>query len=118
MEEIKKIEVTLGATAVGVIAVGEGQLIEMHRLVYGQWPPWNKAGGYTLGKRWATPAAALLEILGARRDSLFAARTLRMLVSDLRTRFFESTIHAARMRATMDLPDLGESQVRARSSSS
>jgi hypothetical protein len=107
MEQIEALDFTMGATGAEVIAVGEGQLIEMHRLAYGKRPPWNDAGGSEQGKRLATPAEALLDLLAARRDSLFAARrTLRDLVGDFRARLLESTIHAARMRVSMDLPDL------------
>jgi hypothetical protein len=109
MERIAELDFTLGATASGLIAVGEGQLIENHRLVYGRWPKWNRAGGSNDGKRWARPAKDLLEMLGGRRTSLFVARrTLREVASDFRVRLFEATIHAARMRAVMDSHQLGQ----------
>lgn len=108
MENIAQLDFTLGATAREVIAVGEGQLIEMHRLVYCSRPPWNGVGGSRDGARWATAAPALLEILAARRGSLFVARrSLRDLAESLRSRFFESTIHAARMRAVMETHEVG-----------
>jgi hypothetical protein len=108
MEEVARLDFTLGGTADNVIAVGEGQLIEMHRLVHGSWPPWNKTGGSKDGKRWATAAPALLDIFAARRSSLFVARrSLRDLATDLRARLFEATIHASRMRAVMDAHEVG-----------
>jgi hypothetical protein len=102
-EEVAAIDFTLGGTASEIIAVGEGQLIEMHRLVHGARPPWNKTGGSRDGKRWAEKAPALLDILAARRDSLFVARrTLREVAWNIKWRFYEATIHAARIRAVMD----------------
>lgn len=103
MEQIQKLDPTMGATAARTIAVGEGQLIEMHRLVHGKWPAWNRTGGAASGKRYAKHAPALLELLAARRDSLFAARsTLRTVADDLHVRLLEATIHASRMRAMME----------------
>jgi hypothetical protein len=116
MEVLNEIDFTMGWQSKSVIAVGEGQLIETHRLVYGRHPCWNGPGGSKQGQRWATAAPALLELLSARRDSLFAARRpLRVLASDFGARLKESTIHASRMRAVMDahevwqLPRSGES---------
>jgi hypothetical protein len=109
MEEIRKLDFTMGTTAGGTIRVGEGQLIEMHRLVYGKRPPWNRTGGAERGKRYATPAAAVLEVLAAARDSLFAARSpLRTVVADLRVRLFEATIHASRMRTVIEANGLAK----------
>ena len=103
MEQIQELNPMMGASAARTIAVGEGQLIEMHRLAYGTRPPWNRTGGSRGGKRYATPAPALLELLAARRESLFAARrTLRSIAGDFRLRLFEATIHASRMRAMME----------------
>jgi hypothetical protein len=107
LEQVAAIDPTLGATAGDLIAVGEGQLIEMHKLLYGRRPAWNEKGGSRLGQRWAKPAPALLELLAARRQSLFAARyPLRELVADFRLRLFEGTIHAARLRAVQDAHEL------------
>lgn len=103
LEQIAALDPALGATAGDLIAVGEGQLIEMHRLLYGGWPAWNGTGGSREGQRWAAPAPAPLEVLSGRRSSLFAARhSLRELVADFRLRLFEGKIHAARMRAVLD----------------
>lgn len=111
LEDIAAIDPTLGAVARNVIGVGEGQLIEIHRLVHGRWPGWNKTGGSTRGQRWATPARDLLDVLSLRRDSLFTARRgLRVVAQDLRIRVFESTIHAARMRAVMGAHNVGRPQ--------
>lgn len=107
MEEIQKLDFTMGTTADRTASVGEGQLIEMHRLAYGARPPWNRTGGALGGKRYATAATALLEVLAARRDSLFAARRpLRELADSFRFRLCEATIHAARMRAMMEAHDI------------
>ena len=66
-------------------------------------PPWNRTGGSRGGKRYATPAPALLDRLAARGESLFAARrTLRSIAGDYQLRLFEATIHASRMRAMME----------------
>lgn len=109
MEQVRNLDVTMGSTASGTIAVAEGQLIEMHRLVYGTRPPWNSTGGSGRGKRYATSASALLEVLAAARQSLFAARRpLRTVVADLRIRLFEATIHASRMRAVMEANGLAK----------
>ncbi len=102
LEDINAIDPTLGAVARNIIEVGEGQLIEMHRLVHGRWPAWNKTGGAKAGQRWATAARGLLDVLSLSRDSLFTARRpLRVVAEDLRIRFYESTVHASRMRAVM-----------------
>lgn len=106
MEEIQKLDPMMGTTAAEAIEVGEGQLIEMHRLLYGKRPLWNRTGGSTRGKRYATRAPALLDLLAARRESLFAARqTLRSIAGNFRLRLFEATIHASRMRAMMEAHD-------------
>jgi hypothetical protein len=107
LEEVGEIDFTLGASSRDLIAVGEGQLIEMHKLVYGRRPPWNRTGGSKQGQRWATAASALLEVLAGSRQSLFAAREpLRTLTSNFKLMFFESTIHAARLRAVQEAHDL------------
>jgi hypothetical protein len=103
MEQIQTLDPTMGATAARTIAVGEGQLIEMHRLLHGRRPAWNRTGGSRGGKRYATRAPALLDLLAARRESLFAARhSLRVTTGSFRLRLFEATIHASRMRAMME----------------
>jgi hypothetical protein len=107
LEEIGEIDFTLGAVARDLIAVGEGQLIEMHRLAYGDWPAWNRTGGSKQGQRWATPALSLLEMLAGKRKSLFAARNrLRPLTESFKLMYFESTIHAARLRAVQQAHDV------------
>lgn len=109
MEQLYEIDATLGWQQQQVLAVGEGQLIETHRLVYGRRPPWNTDPGSLLGRRWATEAAPLLELLAARRESLFAARVpIRQLATDLGPRFKEGVIHASRMRAVMALHEVAE----------
>lgn len=91
LEQVQQISLLLGATASGLVATGEGQLIEIHRLVHGHRPRWNKTGGARDGKRWATQASGLLDVLALRRDSLFTARApLRTVADDLRVRFFEA----------------------------
>jgi hypothetical protein len=106
MEEIRKLDPMMGTTAAEAIEVGEGQLIEMHYLLYGKRPLWNRTGGSIRGKRYATQAPALLDLLAAQRDSLFAARqTLRSIAGSFRSRLFEATIHASRMRAMMEAHD-------------
>lgn len=63
----------------------------------------EETGGSRDGKRWATPASALLDVFAARRSSLFVARrSLRDLARDEAAQVYEAAIHAARMRATMD----------------
>lgn len=108
LEQIAEISPLMGTTANRLITVGEGQLIEAHKLVHDTRPPWNRQGGSKDGRRWATPARALLDVLAVRRESLFAARRgLRELAGDLRARLYESTIHAARMRAVLDAHEVG-----------
>jgi hypothetical protein len=120
LEQVQRISPLMGANASGMTAVGEGQLIEIHRLVHGCWPAWNKVGGARDGKRWATKAAGLLEVLALRRDSLFAARRpLRTVATDLRVRLFEAAVHTARLRTVMGpMPRFGstasEEEVRER----
>jgi hypothetical protein len=93
---------TLGAASSDIISVGEGQLIEIHRLVHGNRPPWNATGGSQSGQRWATAAGARLEVLSGQRDSLFVCRhAIRALPWEIRARIYEAVIHAARMRTVM-----------------
>ncbi|HEX6701353.1 MAG TPA: hypothetical protein VF101_11535 [Gaiellaceae bacterium] len=107
-DAIVALDFTMGVRSDELIAVGEGQLIESHRLTNGRRPPWNKTGGSRTGKQWATRAPALLDILAARRSSLFVARkSLRDLASSEVALGYEAAIHAARMRATMDAHDVG-----------
>ncbi|HEV3002262.1 MAG TPA: hypothetical protein VGW75_16080 [Solirubrobacteraceae bacterium] len=109
MEQLSDIDATLGWQRKQVLAVGEGQLIESHRLAYGASPPWNTDPGSRLGRQWATKADALLDLLAARRESLFAARVpIRRLATDLGARFKEGVIHASRMRAVMALHEVAE----------
>lgn len=108
LEQVNAIDSMLGAQARDLIAVGEGQLIEMHRLVHGAKPRWNKTGGSRVGQAFATPARDLLDVLAMRRDSLFTARKpLRTVARDLQVRFFEATIHAARLRVVMEAHSVG-----------
>jgi hypothetical protein len=98
-----ELDFTLGVRSHELIAVGEGQLIETHRLVHGKRPPWNKTGGARQGRRMATPSPSLLDLLAARRSSLFMARrSLRAIAGDRDAQSYEAAIHASRMRATMD----------------
>lgn len=56
----------------------------------------------------ATAAGGLLDMLAARRRSLFVARrSLRHLAADPDAQRYEAAIHAARMRATMEAHDVG-----------
>ena len=103
-----ELDFTLGVRSDELIGVGEGQLIETHRLVHGSRPRWNRTGGSRQGKRMATAAAGLLDMLAARRHSLFVARrSLRDLAADTDAQRYEAAIHAARMRATMEAHDVG-----------
>jgi hypothetical protein len=107
-DRMVELDFTLGVRSDELIAVGEGQLIETHRLVHGKRPPWNKAGGARQGKRMATASSSLLDLLAARRSSLFMARrSLRDIVGDRDARSYEASIHASRMRATMDAHHVG-----------
>jgi hypothetical protein len=107
-DAIAKINPLLGTSANELIAAGEGQLIETHRLVVGRRPPWNKTGGSKVGARFAMAAPALLDVLAFRRDSLFVARrSLRDLARDETALGYEAAIHAARMRAVMEAHEVG-----------
>lgn len=103
-DEIADVSLTLGAKKSDVIAVGEGQLIELHRLNYGRWPLWNGTGGSKLGQKWAKQtSSSLLDTLSARRESLFVARqALRDLEANPRALEYEAALHTARMRTVME----------------
>jgi len=102
-DAIAAISPLMASGAKDLIAVGEGQLIESHRLTMGARPAWNKAAGSTRGGRFAVKAQCLLDRLAGVRDSLFVARrSLRDLVADPRTPDFEAAIHAARMRTVLE----------------
>lgn len=100
---INRLDPLLGAQPDEVIAVGEGQLIQMHKLVTGSRPKWNKKGGSVQGQRMATASKSLLDVLTARDDRLFVARrTLRELADDAQAQRFEAAIHTARMQTVME----------------
>ena len=108
-DRLTELDFTLGIRSDELIGVGEGQLIETHRLVHGRRPRWNKTGGSKQGKRMANAATALLDILAARRVSLFVARrNLRDLAADADAQAYEAALHASRMRATMDAHEVGQ----------
>jgi hypothetical protein len=111
LDGFQELSLTIGTSSDGIIALGEGQLIELHRKETGVRPPWNGVAGASRGRDLAIDTGtSLIPILAAARDSLFVARrSLRDLVADERALAWEATIHAARMRAVMeghDLPDL------------
>lgn len=119
LDHMQELSLTMGTSSDGIIALGEGQLIELHRKETGVRPPWNAVGGATRGRDLAVDTGtSLIPILAAARDSLFVARrSLRDLVDDERALVWEATIHAARMRAVMEahdirgLPSTGEQDV-------
>jgi hypothetical protein len=119
LDIMQELSVTMGASSDGIIALGEGQLIELHRKETGIRPPWNGVGGATRGRDLAVDTGtSLIPILSAARDSMFVARrSLRDLADDERALIWEATIHAARMRAVMEahdvrgLPTTGEQDV-------
>ncbi len=97
---ISQFEPMIAITGKDFISVGEGQLIEMHRLTRGNVPPWNKTGGAKAGQRFAQAAPALVEVLSGQAGTLFVARrTLRELANDEAAQRYEAAIHAARMEA-------------------
>jgi hypothetical protein len=108
LDQINDLSFTMGARSDEIIALGEGQLIELHRKEQGSRPPWNGVGGAMRGRDLAVDSgASLIPILAARRDSLFVARrSLRELAGDSQARVWEATIHAARMRAVMEAHDV------------
>jgi hypothetical protein len=119
LDIMQELSVTMGTSSDGIIALGEGQLIELHRKETGVRPPWNGVGGATRGRDLAVDTGtSLIPILSAARDSMFVARrSLRDLVEDERGLVWEATIHSARMRAVMEahdvrgLPTTGEQDV-------
>ncbi len=108
LDLMQDLSVTMGASSDGIIALGEGQLIELHRKETGVRPPWNGVGGANRGRDLAVDTGtSLIPILSAARDSMFVARrSLRDLVMDERALAWEATIHAARMRAVMEAHDI------------
>jgi hypothetical protein len=108
LDHFQELSLTMGTSSDGIIALGEGQLIELHRKETGVRPPWNGMGGASRGRDLAVDTGtSLIPILSAARDSLFVARrSLRDLAQDERARVWEATIHAARMRAVMEAHDV------------
>ncbi len=108
LDQINELSLTMGARSDDIIALGEGQLIELHRKETGSWPPWNGVGGLTRGRDLAVDSgASLIPILAAERDSLFVARrSLRDLAHDRQARVWEATLHSARMRAVMEAHEI------------
>lgn len=108
LDLMHEISPSLGAESSEIIALGEGQLIELHRRETGARPSWNKVGGSKYGAELAVENThSLIPILSAARDSLFVARrSLRNLAADERALTWEATIHSARMRAVLDAHDI------------
>jgi hypothetical protein len=108
LDLMHEISPSLGAESSEIIALGEGQLIELHRRETGARPSWNRIGGSKYGAELAIENGhSLIPILSAARDSLFVARrSLRDLTADERARTWEATIHSARMRAVLDAHDI------------
>lgn len=109
MEVVSALSPALGVPSSEIIAVAEGQLIELHRLEFGRRPPWNRVGGAVMGQGWAKPTErSMIRLLAAADCNLFVARrTLRTLASDEQAMRFEATIHAARMRTLIQSHDVG-----------
>lgn len=108
LDLMHEISPSLGAESSKIIALGEGQLIELHRQETGARPSWNQVGGSKYGAELAVENShSLIPILSAARDSLFVARrTLRDLTDDDCALAWETTIHSARMRAVLDAHDI------------
>ena len=108
LDLMHEISPSLGAESSEIIALGEGQLIELHQQETGARPSWNKVGGSKHGAELAAESAhSLIPILSAARDSLFVARrSLRDLIADERALVWEGTIHSARMRAVLEAHDI------------
>lgn len=108
LDLMHEISPSLGAESSEIIALGEGQLIELHRQETGARPSWNRIGGSKYGAELAVENAhSLIPILSAARDSLFVARrSLRNLAADDCALAWETTIHSARMRAVLDAHDI------------
>jgi hypothetical protein len=105
LEDVRRMDPTIGAEAKGLTRIAEGQLIELHKQEYGRWPPWNDVGGSIQGGEWAQPSGrSVIRLLSAADDSLFVARrTLRELVKDKRALQMEALLHAVRMQALKEL---------------
>lgn len=108
LEEVRRLDPTIGVEAKRLTHIAEGQLIELHKREYGRWPPWNDVGGAVQGSEWARPTArSVIKLLSAADQSLFVARrTLRELVEDKRALQWEALLHAVRMHALMELHEM------------
>jgi hypothetical protein len=97
----------------------EGRMIEAHRQLYGQRPPWNKMGGAATARAQLTNRVVdrdLFERLTGLRDDLFCARaTIRVLSENPFAMYLELHMDAVRghalligfERATTELANFG-----------
>ncbi|WP_373481791.1 GIY-YIG nuclease family protein [Acetobacterium sp.] len=83
------------------IKLVEGQLIEAYRLFTGDIPPWNKIGGNTYARKFATKGNFLQIIQafssGDTHNLLISRSTLRELANNATYEWFEVQLHALRM---------------------
>lgn len=106
-DDIFAISPLMAGQSVEISKIAEGQLIELHRMEFGHWPPWNGVGGSVTGAEWARPAGRpMIRLMCAAEESLFVARYgLRKLAFDGAAILMESAIHFARMQSLMAAHD-------------
>ncbi len=93
-----------GGEAVGAMGLGEGQLIEAHRLARGNKPKWNAMNGSTRGAAEATAQTrGWFDLLTSVEPSLqVARRTIRQLSRDDVAFMHEVNLWSARMTASLN----------------
>jgi hypothetical protein len=88
----------------------EGALIEMFRLLHGDWPLWNRVGGDKRGQARVGRGREvwMLPMLDGTQDSLFRSRlSIRELATDtMATQFESNALHVARVMVFPDMPIL------------
>lgn len=108
LETLGEINPMLGVQRKGITQIAEGQLIELHKLERGCWPPWNSVGGSVRGAEWANPNdRSVIRLLSAAEDSLFVARrSIRALVRNEQDLRREAFLQVARMQALMEIHEM------------
>ena len=90
-----------GEEGLEFIRQAEGQLIESYKMVVGDVPPWNKIGGDTFSRRYASEGNYLYVVQafsnGTTDNYLVSRSTIRELAENATYEWFETQLHGLRM---------------------
>ena len=90
-----------GEEGLTFIKQAEGQLIESYKMMVGDVPPWNKIGGDTFSRKYASEGNYLYVVeafsKGTPDNFLVSRSTLRELAENATYEWFETQLHGLRM---------------------